>query len=114
MPNGEVLFTSGNRDSVTYSVFTAEIYNPSLREYLPTGTMTAYRIQSAATLLMDGSVLITGGDWNGSAETFHPAVAVSAPLLFSLSGDGRGPGVVWNAATGRIRRPVIRPLQEPF
>ncbi len=62
--------------------------------------MTAYRIQSAATLLMDGSVLITGGDWSGSAEIFHPAVAVSAPLLFSISEDGRGQGVIWNAATG--------------
>ena len=54
---------------------------------------------------MDGSVLITGGDWNGSAKTFHPAVAIPAPLLFSLSGDGRGQGVIWNAATGQIASP---------
>jgi uncharacterized protein (TIGR03437 family) len=37
-----------------------------------------------------------------SAELYHPALPVSAPLLFSLSGDGRGQGAIWHAATGQL------------
>ena len=104
LPNGMVLLAGGNRDTPNGSIFTAEQYNPSTATYSPTGNMAAYRVQSAATLLLDGSVLITGGGGNGkgSAEIFHPAVLIPAPLLFSLSGDGRGHGAIWNPATGQI------------
>jgi uncharacterized protein (TIGR03437 family) len=64
-----------------------------------------------ATLLRDGRVLIAGGDderyWIpetvlSSAELYTPAILVPAPMLFSLSGDGRGQGAIWHASTGQV------------
>jgi uncharacterized protein (TIGR03437 family) len=60
-----------------------------------------------ATLLPNGSVLLAGG-WIccgfsvANAELYNPAPLVPAPLLFSLSGDGLGPGAIWHADTGKI------------
>jgi uncharacterized protein (TIGR03437 family) len=55
-------------------------------------------------------VLISGGFsiWpapTASAEIYHPAVLVHAPVLFSLSGDGQGQGAIWHATTGQIASP---------
>ncbi len=70
-----------------------------------------------AVLLNSGQVLITGGNQyyrccTGGrdperavvtvAELYTPAVLVPAPALFSLGGDGRGQGAIWQAATGAI------------
>jgi uncharacterized protein (TIGR03437 family) len=45
-----------------------------------------------------------GSSINGlsSAELYTPAVLVPAPVLFSISGDGRGQGAIWHAATGQL------------
>ena len=77
--------------------------------------MQSGRFSHRATLLADGRVLITGGSFsNGyssgtyplaSAEICTPAVLVPAPMLFSLSGDGRGQGAIWHAATGQVVSP---------
>jgi uncharacterized protein (TIGR03437 family) len=40
-----------------------------------------------------------------TAELYHPALPVPAPVLFSVSGDGRGQGAVWHAETGQIASP---------
>src|SRR5260221_14669662 len=59
----------------------------------------------AATLLPNGTVLLSGG-WIccgysvATAEIYHPAVFVPARVLFSLSGDGQG--AIWHAATGQL------------
>jgi uncharacterized protein (TIGR03437 family) len=61
----------------------------------------------AATLLPDGTVLISGG-WVccgitiGSAELYHPAVLVPSAALLSLSGDGKGQGAIQHAATYQL------------
>lgn len=64
------------------------------------------------TLLSDGRVLISGRETydkssgqhsaTSTAELYASTVLVSAPELFSTSGDGKGQGAVWNAQTGRI------------
>ena len=41
-----------------------------------------------------------------TAELYHPVVPLPAPMLFSVSGDGRGQGVIWHAATGEITSPA--------
>jgi uncharacterized protein (TIGR03437 family) len=74
--------------------------------------MNARRSYHAAALLKDGRVLIAGGVYqNGtldgggtlsSAELYRPPVLVPAPVLLSLSGDGRGQGAIWHAETGQI------------
>ena len=60
----------------------------------------------AATLLPDGTVLQSGGCCQeAAAEIDHPAVLVPSPKLFSLAGDGRGPGPMLHAGTERIVSP---------
>lgn len=84
-----------------------ELYTPTTGTFALTGSMSAGRHSHTATLLPDGTVLVVGGFslWpssTSSAELYHPAVLVSAPLLFSLSGNRQGQGAVWNGATGQI------------
>ena len=60
-------------------------------------------------MLGDGRVLIewwrglrTGGNLFPVRNYITPAALVPAPLLFSLSGDGKGQGAIWHSATGQI------------
>jgi len=64
-----------------------------------------------ATLLRTGQVLITGGDdqryWIpetilSSAELYTPAALITAPVLLSLSGDGKGQGAILHANTPQL------------
>jgi hypothetical protein len=92
---------------------TAELYDPVAGAFSRTGNPTMARLQGqTATLLQDGTVLIAGG-WtpnptpstslpSASAELYKPSAPVPAPLLFSVSGDGQGQGVIWHAGTGQI------------
>jgi N-acetylneuraminic acid mutarotase len=61
---------------------TAEVYDPKAKAFTATGSMSARRVDHAATLLADGRVLVTGGypvldgssDENlSSAELYDPA-----------------------------------------
>jgi WD40 repeat protein len=78
LKSGEVLIAggSGNNKSV---LATAELYDPAKGVFTQIGPMTIRRHKHAASVLPDGSVLITGGsdetDWRGiyrSAEVFDP------------------------------------------
>ena len=86
----------------------AEVYNPATNTFSPTGDMTTGRTGHTATLLLDGTVLITGGmsEINGgplaSAEIYSPPVRIPAPALFFLSGDGQSQGAIWHATTGQV------------
>jgi hypothetical protein len=117
LPDGTVLIAGGD-DLDHYLVSTycinladaapgrAELYAPGTGTFSVTGSMTAPRERHAATLLNDGTVLITGGSTNNivanTAEIYQPALLIAGPRLFSLSGDGQGQGAVWNGVTGQI------------
>ncbi len=92
LPDGTVLITGGFLTGQAIS----ELYMPASHTFSAAGNLIT---AGTSTLLPDGTVLIAGGS---SAELYHPAVLVSAPLLFSLSGDGRGQGAIWHAATGQV------------
>ena len=92
LPDGTVLITGGFFTGQAIS----ELYMPASNTFSAAGNLIT---AGTSTLLPDGTVLIAGGL---SAELYHPAVLVSAPLLFSLSGDGRGQGAIWHAATGQV------------
>jgi len=81
--------------------------------------MQANRFGHTAALLNDGRVLIAGGlsfvgiiTPNGysegrfpvlsSAELYTPAVLAGAPVLLSVSGDGKGQGAILHAATHEV------------
>ena len=118
LPGGEVLI-SGESSGAAAGV--AELYDPV------TGTFSApVDSQSAeghaATLLPDGTVLLSGG-WAQCGETpigiaspgcggtlastqiYHPRVLVPAPQLFTVSVDGRAQGAIWHSSNGGIASP---------
>ncbi len=122
LPDGTVLIAGG--DDLDYYLISsycinladaapgrAELYDPGTGMFSVTGTMTAPRERHTATLLNDGTVLITGGRNLGiagslaTAEIYWPALLIAGPRLFSLSGDGQGQGAIWHAATGQIASP---------
>jgi hypothetical protein len=105
LPDGTVLI-AGTEFPSGGALASAEIYDPVLGTFGPTGSMIAARYLHKATLLNNGQVLITGGFHfypasASSAELYTPPELVSAPVLFSLSGDGLGQGAIWHAATGQ-------------
>jgi hypothetical protein len=93
----------------------AVIYDPASGVFSRTGDMGTERWAHTATLLNDGTVLMSGGAHavgNGldlstyvccvpaaSAELYHPSVMKPAAQLLSLSGDGKGAGAIQHAST---------------
>ena len=84
--NGKVLFTGGTGDSGQSS--NAFLYDPQIATFAATGSMTGARLQQSATLLSDGTVLISGGqvlpgDGTGpalaSAELYDPVAGTFSP-----------------------------------
>jgi uncharacterized protein (TIGR03437 family) len=88
LKNGKVLITGGSiftgsdryNDYGQESLGTAQIYDPSLERFKPTGSLFEARDLHTATLLPAGLVLVAGGDLNytsilASAELYDPASA---------------------------------------
>ena len=81
--NGHVLVTGGSvagRYPNAQLTASAEIYDPTTREFTPAGGMRIPRHKHGAVLLDDGRVLVVGGsdnrDWRGkmdSTEIYDPA-----------------------------------------
>jgi len=104
--DGTVLIAGGfGSRSGDPAPFTAEIYDPASGTFSRTGDLTTARGEHAATLLLDGTLLITGGDGVGTAEIYRPIRPVSAPRLFPAPGDTQGQGAIWHANTGEIESP---------
>jgi galactose oxidase-like protein len=86
LPNGQVLVTGGGTSGCAYGgISAAELYNPATGTWSPASgglaactTARACRAGSAATLLGDGDVLVTGG-YSGLATTY-PVTTGSAML----------------------------------
>ena len=107
LPDGRVLLVGGFDNFATAVSVTAEIYDPVTQTFTPTtNTMTSPRYSHAATLLNDGTVLITGGysDFIGTAvlvaERFDPATnafTVVGPMV-----DARGSHTATLLTDGRV------------
>ncbi|HKE29574.1 MAG TPA: hypothetical protein VKB88_44795 [Bryobacteraceae bacterium] len=109
LPDGSVLITGGQLPGGDGEVV-SEIYTPATSTFSAAGNMVTQRHEHTATLLGDGTVLIAGGfsAWpaaTSDAELYRPTVLIPAPLLFSLSGDGKGQGAVWHNTTGQLASP---------
>ena len=79
LPGGLVLVTGGSDSEYGGNVLSSsELYDPASGTWSPVGSMAVARAHHSATLLPDGTVLVSGGggsDWAGgtSAELFNPA-----------------------------------------
>ena len=111
IPDGTVLITGGQLPGGSGQAF-SELYTPASGMFSSAGNMVTGRHFHTSTLLDDGTVLIAGGfnifpSATSSAEIYRPAVSVPAPLLFSLSRDGKGQGAIWDAIAGLVASPVM-------
>jgi hypothetical protein len=86
----------------------AELYDPVMGMFSTSPDLVTSREEGhAAALLLDGSVLMSGG-WRccgytiDTAEIYRPTAPAPAPTLVSLSGDGRGQGAILHAETADI------------
>jgi large repetitive protein len=96
LPDGRVLVAGGAAPSGWSWVWlaSAEIYDPASKTFTQTSDMTAARAFHTATLLTDGTVLITGGDneysydsrliAGGRAELYDPRSGLFAPTIGSM------------------------------
>lgn len=126
LPDGRVLIVGGWTWSEAGGEATrssAEVWDPSTREFHPAGELTDARLDHTATVLPDGRVLIAGGRrslgddpplssleiWDPATSTFSAAGELSAGLtahIALLLGDGRVLFVggseteLWDPATG--------------
>jgi len=81
LPNGKVLIAGGagaGPDTFNF-LASAELYDPATRTFTLTGNLNVARNGHTATLLNDGTVLITGGntvDSTHSAEIYNPATGL--------------------------------------
>lgn len=73
--------------------------------------MTTGRAVHAATLLSDGTVLVSGGfgprptgeiSVLASAEIYNPSLLKPAPALLTVSGDAQQQGAILHAGTPRL------------
>ncbi len=76
LPDGKVLIAGGMRRNQDF-YRSAELYDPAIGKFRPTGEMNLARVGQAAVLLRSGKVLIAGG-WVGhgctdTAELYDPA-----------------------------------------
>lgn len=75
--NGRVLVTGGYSDYRGYPDRdrSAELYDPATSTWTATGAMSLPHYGGTATLLLDGTVLLAGGESEvgNSAELYHPA-----------------------------------------
>jgi N-acetylneuraminic acid mutarotase len=78
LSNGKVLVAGGVNANLTINYLSsAEIYDPTTRQWTAINSMTTARSSHTATLLPNGQVLVTGGSYQSggvlsSAELFNP------------------------------------------
>jgi len=92
---------------LTAGVWSADLSDPSTDGFSRAGDLATPRTGHSATLLLDGSVLLAGGNQSfvnstylNSAEVYRPANVAPAPVLYSLQATSQG--AILHAGTNRV------------
>ena len=81
LPDGRVLVVGGwDGTSGTWAMASAEIYDPALGTFAPTGGLSSGRYDAQGVLLADGRVLAFG-----DAQQYGNAPAQSKPVAFAVA-----------------------------
>ncbi|MGD0248302.1 MAG: kelch repeat-containing protein, partial [Candidatus Limnocylindrales bacterium] len=110
LADGRVLVMGGETtvNGNSYSVLdTAELYDPETGTFSPTGSMASFRVWYTATLLTDGRVLVVGGSYGTSTNTYPKVAELYDPSTgkFSVTGSlaiGRSGHTATRLADGRV------------
>ena len=88
LPDGRVLVAGGaGPNPPTYTLDSAEIYDPATGSWSATGSMTTARRGNTITLLPNGKVLVAGG-WIKYTDTVHASAEIYDPATGSWSATG--------------------------
>ena len=84
LADGKVLVAGGMLDNAGKATATAELFDPATQLFTATtGSMTTARALQTATVLKDGTVLVTGGDAGSgplaTAEVYDPTAGTFSP-----------------------------------
>jgi hypothetical protein len=86
LASGKVLVTGGLQDNANKALATAELFDPGTQSFTTTtGSIATARAFQTATVLKDGTVLVTGGT-NGTAALATAEVYVPITETFSAMG----------------------------
>jgi len=80
--DGSVLITGGY-DNQSNVLASAELYNPTTQVFTPVGNLLSPRFRHTATLLNDGTVLITGGASQMAAKPGNINPALNSAEIYS-------------------------------
>jgi hypothetical protein len=91
LPSGKVLVAGGGSfNNPNHQLSSAELYDPAVGTWTPTGSLVTARQRHTATLLPSGKVLVAGGDGFAigtqlsSAELYDPASGIWTPTTGTL------------------------------
>jgi N-acetylneuraminic acid mutarotase len=117
LANGRVLIAGGAEGSLNdfglYPTQTAEIYDPATKAFSPTGNMPHEASSHAASVLVDGTVLVTGGEGNTCPRAQTVAIFDPAGNSFSLGASLPSPRVDHTATTLNDGRVLITGGEDP-
>jgi N-acetylneuraminic acid mutarotase len=94
LPNGKVLIAGGDsvtctpNSSTAWILYTSEVYDPEAGTWSRSADLGVRRSGHTATLLPDGTVLMSGGS-AGGAEVYDAAVPATTPIIKSASVSGK-------------------------
>jgi N-acetylneuraminic acid mutarotase len=82
LADGKVLVAGGGNETATAEspfLSSCELYDPATGAWSGAAPLLAGRSNHAATVLLDGKVLVTGGEYAGACEIYDPAADTWSP-----------------------------------